>query len=155
MSDEWWVMKIEWRKLSDDFLLSKQAPTIWMAVQNCLMWCIWRERNNRHFEDLERLVSDLKLFFLKTLLDWVTMLGFRSFSPIHDFMDFCTLCTWFVFVLDVYFMHTLVTPPLLFNIFLLLIKKKKKSCNSCDHMTINIDHNNNWALTVQNSIWFC
>ena len=70
-----------------------QNSTIWMAVQHCLMWCIWRERNNRHFEDLERSVSDLKLFFLKTLLDWVTMLGFRSFSPVHDFMDFCTLCT--------------------------------------------------------------
>ena len=28
MSDEWWVMEIEWRKLSDDFLLSKQAPSI-------------------------------------------------------------------------------------------------------------------------------
>ena len=25
MSDEWWVMEIEWRKLSDGFLLSKQA----------------------------------------------------------------------------------------------------------------------------------
>ena len=70
-----------------------QNSTIWMAVQHCLMWCIWRERNNRHFKDLERSVSDLKLFFFKTLLDWVTMLGFRSFSPVHDFMDFCTLCT--------------------------------------------------------------
>ena len=66
---------------------------IWMAVPHCLMWCIWQERNNRHFEDLERSVSDLKLFFLKTLLDWVTVLGFRSFSSVHGFMDFCTLCT--------------------------------------------------------------
>ena len=60
---------------------------------HCLMWCIWRERNNRHFEDLERLVADLKLFFLKTLLDWVTVFGFCSFSSVHGFMDFCTLCT--------------------------------------------------------------
>ena len=37
---------------------------IWIVVLHCLMWCIWRERNNRHFEDLERSVSDLKLFFL-------------------------------------------------------------------------------------------
>ena len=61
------------------------------------------------FEDLERSVSDLKLFFLKNLLDWVTVLGFRSFSSIHGFMDFCTLCTWFDFVLDVYFLYTQVT----------------------------------------------
>ena len=66
---------------------------IWIAVPHWLMWCIWWERNNQHFEDLERSVSDLKLFFLKNLLDWVTVLGFRSFSSIHGFMDFCTLCT--------------------------------------------------------------
>ena len=28
MSDEWWVMEIEWRKLSDGFLLSKQALSL-------------------------------------------------------------------------------------------------------------------------------
>ena len=52
---------------------------IWMAMPYCLMWCIWQERNNRRFEDLERSVSDLRLFFLKTLLDWVAVLGIRSF----------------------------------------------------------------------------
>ena len=53
---------------------------IWMAVPYCLMWCIWRERNNRRFEDLERSVSNFKLFFLKTPLDWIAMLGICSFS---------------------------------------------------------------------------
>ena len=24
---------------------------IWMAVPHCLMWCIWREKNNQHFEN--------------------------------------------------------------------------------------------------------
>ena len=52
---------------------------IWMAVSHCLMWYIWRERNNWRFEDLERSVSDLKLFFLKTLLDCVVVLGFAFF----------------------------------------------------------------------------
>ena len=35
MSDEWWVMEIEWRKLSDDFLLSKQALSI--SEYDCLI----------------------------------------------------------------------------------------------------------------------
>ena len=87
-----------------------QNYAIWIAVPHCLMWCIWWERNNQHFVDSERSVSDLKLFFLKNLLDWVTVLGFRSFSSIHGFMDFCTLCTWFDFVLGVYFLYTQVTP---------------------------------------------
>ena len=97
---------------------------IWMIVPHCLMWCIWRERNNRHFEDLERSIADLKLFFLKTLLDWVTVFGFRSFSSIHGFMDFCTFGTWFVYVLDVYFLYTQVT-PLFFLIYSYYLSKKK------------------------------
>ena len=36
---------------------------IWIIVSHCLMWCIWRERNSRCFEDIERSIPDLKLFF--------------------------------------------------------------------------------------------
>ena len=100
---------------------------IWMVVPHCLMWCIWQERNNRHFEDLERSVSDLKLFFLQSLLDWVAVLGFHSFSLVHGFMDFCTLCIWFVFAPDVYFLYTQVTPFFFLIYFYYLSKKKKKN----------------------------
>uniref|UniRef100_A0A2N9GBW4 DUF3752 domain-containing protein n=1 Tax=Fagus sylvatica TaxID=28930 RepID=A0A2N9GBW4_FAGSY len=31
----------------------------------------WRERNARHFEDLERTILELKLFFFQTLYDWI------------------------------------------------------------------------------------
>ena len=67
----------------------------------------------------------VKLFFLKTLLDWVTVLDFHSFSSVHGFLDFCTLCTWFVFVLDVYFLYTQVT-PLFFLIYFYYLSKKKR-----------------------------
>ena len=50
------------------FLVYRNSA-IWMVVPHCLMWCIWRERNNWHFEDLEKKVLDLKLIFFKTLLD--------------------------------------------------------------------------------------
>ena len=36
---------------------------IWMVAPHCLMWCLWRERNDRSFEDFERTLLDLKLFF--------------------------------------------------------------------------------------------
>ena len=42
---------------------------IWMVVPHCLMWCIWKERNSRCFEDKERSMPDLKLLFFRTLLD--------------------------------------------------------------------------------------
>ena len=54
----------------------------------------------------------------------LSMFGFCSFSSIYGFMDFCTLCTWFVFVLDVYFLYTQVT-PLFFLIYSYYLSKKK------------------------------
>jgi hypothetical protein len=33
------------------------------AIPHYLMWCLWRERNLRSFEDLEMCSQDLKLFF--------------------------------------------------------------------------------------------
>ena len=56
---------------------------IWMDIPHCLMWCIWRERNSRSFEDIERTTPDLKLF-LFTLLDWL-------FSVV-DLLDLCNVC---------------------------------------------------------------
>ena len=51
---------------------------IYMAVPHCLMWCIWREKNNRCFEDYERTVVDLKLFFCRTLSNWMSIIGSYS-----------------------------------------------------------------------------
>ena len=36
---------------------------VWRMVPHCVMWCLWRERNVRHFEDCERSVSALQLLF--------------------------------------------------------------------------------------------
>ena len=77
------------------------------------MWCIWRERNNRHFEDLEKKIFDLKLFFFKVLLDWVAVLGFPFFFFFFQFMVSWTFVLYALdlyFVLDVYFLYTQVTP---------------------------------------------
>ena len=65
---------------------------IWMAVPYRLMWCIWRERNNRCFEDFERTIADLKLFFFKTLLDWMSIIGSHSIFLVYYLMDACNLC---------------------------------------------------------------
>ena len=65
---------------------------IWMAVPHCLMRCIWPERNNRYFENSERTIANLKLFFFKTLLDWMSIIGSHSISSVYDLMDACNLC---------------------------------------------------------------
>lgn len=40
---------------------------IWKVVSYCLMWCIWRGRNNWSLENSKRTVANLKFFFFKTL----------------------------------------------------------------------------------------
>ena len=52
---------------------------IWMVVPHCLMRCICRERNN---QISKRKIPDLKLFFFKTLLDWLSLVDNHS----------CNLC---------------------------------------------------------------
>ena len=61
---------------------------IWKIVPPCLMWCIWKERNNRCFEDSERAIPDIKLFFFRTLLEWFSVWRNHSFSLL-DLLDFC------------------------------------------------------------------
>ena len=62
---------------------------IWIIVLHCLMWCLWRERNSRCFEDNEISIPELKLFFFRTLLDWLSILQNQSFSSFLDFLDPC------------------------------------------------------------------
>ena len=66
---------------------------IWSIVPHCLMWCLWRERNSSYFEDIERSISDLKLFFFRTLLDWLVVLQNQSFPHFIDFLDSRNFCT--------------------------------------------------------------
>ena len=47
----------------------------------------------RFFEDNERSMPDLKLFFFRTLLDWLSSLRNQSFSSFLDFLDLCNFCT--------------------------------------------------------------
>ena len=60
---------------------------IWLMVPHCLLWYLWRERNSRRFEDKERSISDLKLFFIRTLMDWLVALQNQSFLSFLDFLD--------------------------------------------------------------------
>ena len=67
-----------------------------LIVPICLMWCLWWERNSRCFEDNERSIPNLKLFFFRTLLDWLVAMLNQSFSSFLDFLDSSNFCTWIV-----------------------------------------------------------
>lgn len=64
-----------------------------MVVPNCLMWCIWQERNNLSFEDSESSLLYLKFFF-RNLLDWMSVVGCHSIFLACDLVGVCNLCVW-------------------------------------------------------------
>ena len=91
-----------------------QNCVIWMAVPHYLMWCIWLF-----------LIPDLKLFFFKTLLDWLSVIGSHSIFSVFSLMDVCNLCFW-LFLSLVYTSYILGWHLFWYSnkIFSLLIKKK-------------------------------
>ena len=61
----------------------------WDLIPHCIFWCIWRERNTRTFEGVERNLLEIKGTVLRTLTDWSNASGVMSFSSVLDFLDFC------------------------------------------------------------------
>ena len=55
---------------------------IWRIVPHCVMWCLWRERKTHHFEDCERTIPELKLFFLQILYEWEDLFGIFSLNSL-------------------------------------------------------------------------
>ena len=62
----------------------------WKAVPNCIMLCLWQERNSRSFEGCEWNILEIKTFFLHTLLDWSAAFLSPPFFSSHLF-DHCIL----------------------------------------------------------------
>jgi hypothetical protein len=71
-----------WRGFGRQF--SKR--NVWKMVSSCLLWCLWREINDRSFEHYESLVTELKSFFFKNLYYWTTVLDFNMLS-FHDLLE--------------------------------------------------------------------
>jgi hypothetical protein len=65
---------------------------IWMLAP--LMWCIWRERNTRSFEDQETSVVELKKIMFNSLYTWIAMHNSSTFS---DFLWTSVLPFFFFF----------------------------------------------------------
>jgi len=47
-----------------------RSAAIWKMVPTCILWCVWNEKNNRCFKDLERSLDDILTSFLHALYLW-------------------------------------------------------------------------------------
>jgi hypothetical protein len=64
---------------------------VWKMIHLCLMWCIWRERNVRCFEDSSRSFEEILHYFLFTLYTWTA--GWLA-PLVISFPDFISLLSF-------------------------------------------------------------
>ena len=67
--------------------LGIHSSSIWNMVPACLMWLIWRERNTRTFEDVEKSIDLLKSLLVGTLFGWSRIWGFTLCISVFDFLQ--------------------------------------------------------------------
>jgi hypothetical protein len=65
----------------------KHSSAVWNLVPSCVMWSLWRERNNRTFEDIEHSVGQLIEFCMSSLFDWSRAWGFTTSTSIGGFLE--------------------------------------------------------------------
>jgi hypothetical protein len=67
--------------------LGRHSSDIWNIVPVCLMWTIWKERNQRTFEDVSILDRQILEGFILTLFDWSRVWGFSNSTSISNFIS--------------------------------------------------------------------
>ena len=89
-----WVMP---QKVIDLFACWRQvggrdlSRAIWRMAPLCVMWCIWRERNARIFEDKECSVEEVRKTMVTMLHVWTMAHHPNELPTIVDFLHMCPL----------------------------------------------------------------
>ena len=60
----------------------------WRMAPMCVMWCLWRERNARNFEDRELGLMELKKRVIQILFSWRVMSHSPQVSTFAEFLEF-------------------------------------------------------------------
>jgi hypothetical protein len=63
------------------------AIKAWRLAPLCLLWCIWRERNARLFDDVETSMVELRKRLLNTLYFWIALHHGLSVFTYVDFLN--------------------------------------------------------------------
>lgn len=71
------------RKLRD-----KNSKLVWDLIPGCIVWCVWRERNNRYFEDQARSTKQFRELFYLTLYNWFNAAAKNPKERLPNFISF-------------------------------------------------------------------
>jgi hypothetical protein len=74
---------------------SPQSAVVWKMVPTCLLWCLWREMNDRNFENHERTLEEIKSLFFKILYFWTIAYVSPLTISYNDFLVFLLLLVSF------------------------------------------------------------
>lgn len=67
--------------------MSRKRKKVWQVAHLCLFWTMWKERNNRAFDNEEHLDQGIKVAFLSNLWVWGNLYIPFGPSSIVDFVD--------------------------------------------------------------------
>lgn len=70
---------------------NKVALRVWRLVPHVIFWTVWRERNNRVFNDKEDTVAGLKILIADLIFTWGDTPNFCLRKPLTDFLRSLTL----------------------------------------------------------------
>lgn len=68
------------------------AKAVWMMILLCIWWCLWRERNQRCFDDSAMSLARLQDSFLLSLYVWANALLGGPFLDFHILLAFLLVC---------------------------------------------------------------
>ncbi|KAG2707779.1 hypothetical protein I3760_05G162800 [Carya illinoinensis] len=63
----------------------QSIKAMWKMIPICILWSLWRERNDRTFEDKERSIEELKFLVFRTLYSWAFAVDFNGLT-FRDFL---------------------------------------------------------------------
>jgi hypothetical protein len=69
---------------------NSQSAVVWKVVPLCIVWCLWRERIDKSFENLERTLEELKSSFF-SLFSWTTAYLAPLIISFFYFLDLSSL----------------------------------------------------------------
>ena len=67
--------------------VAKKRKNAWRAAPLCLMWTLWKERNERVFNNVERSDQLIKSLFMYTFVNWVRVYIEDHTTSMIDFID--------------------------------------------------------------------